>query len=145
MPDIEKERRAAQHLLYVSLKYTKTCDVILNLIKRWQNMIEVCTEAMLQKLKKKRALSVIPTAPKPRVEALQKILKKEKVAMDVLDLYSFFRKIPSLKLMREHEFRKNVALRVIDGNTEINIDIPKLYEWQDLLENFIKFVRPYTS
>jgi len=30
MEDIIQEKISADHLLYVSLKYTKTCDVIIN-------------------------------------------------------------------------------------------------------------------
>ena len=32
--ELIKEKTSADHLLYVSLKYTKTCDVILNLLAR---------------------------------------------------------------------------------------------------------------
>ena len=53
MQEIEKEMRAAQHLLYVSLKYTKTGDVILNLMHRWRLMIEHSVDMMLEKAKKK--------------------------------------------------------------------------------------------
>ena len=37
--EVVKEKTSADHLLYVSLKYTKTCDVI-NLIERWRYLIE---------------------------------------------------------------------------------------------------------
>ena len=39
MEEIIQEKISADHLLYVSLKYTKTCDVVLNLILRWRRMI----------------------------------------------------------------------------------------------------------
>lgn len=137
---IEKEMRSAQHLLYVSLKYTKTCDVILNLIKRWQNVIELSIESLLNKAKKKKIISKIPEAPKLKIDLTAKLFKKEPLVKDILILYSFFRKINTLKQIREHEFRKNVTLRVINGN-EIAINMDKLKEWQELLESFIKFVR----
>ena len=47
--EIIKEKTSADHLLYVSLKYTKTCDVILNLIARWKSLIEVSFDAILEK------------------------------------------------------------------------------------------------
>lgn len=137
---IEKEMRSAQHLLYVSLKYTKTCDVILNLIERWQNLIELSIESLLNKAKKKKIISKIPEAPKLKIDLTAKLFKKEPLVKDILILYSFFRKINTLKQIKEHEFRKNVTLRVINGN-EIAINMDKLKEWQELLESFIKFVR----
>ncbi len=141
---IEKEWNAAQHLLFVSLKYTKTGDVMLNLIQRWKHMVEAASDELLAKAKKKKLLKTIPATPKEKVDALQKIFKKEEVVMNTLTLYSFFRRIPTLEQTKEHEFRKNVALRVIDQG-EIVIDMEKLKEWALLLENFKKFVRSYIA
>ena len=54
MEDIIQEKISADHLLYVSLKYTKTCDVMINLILRWRRMIETSIEAILKHSKKKK-------------------------------------------------------------------------------------------
>ena len=142
MHQIESEMRAAQHLLYVSLKYTKTGDVILNLMHRWRQMIEYAVDMMVEKARKKKIVKEVPVAPKLKVALLAQLFKKEAVVVDTLHLYSFFRRVDTLEHVKEHEFRKNVALRVIDEN-EIVIDVEKLKEWQALLENFIKFVRGY--
>src|SRR3989338_8656368 len=141
---IEKEWNAAQHLLFVSLKYTKTGDVMLNLIQRWQHMVEAASEELLAKAKKKKLLKAIPATPREKVDALQKIFKKEKDVMDALILYYFLRRIPTLEKTKEREFRKNVALRVVDQQ-EIVIDMEKLKEWALILENFKKFVRTYIT
>lgn len=144
--NINKEMSAAQHLLYVSLKYTKTGDVILNLIHRWKQMIDESVDELLKKVKKKKQIKVIPIAPKQKIDALQKLFKKEAEFLEVLRIYSFFRRINNLEMTKEHEFRKNVTLRVIDSDKkEIAIDVERLKEWQSLLENFIKFVRDFTA
>jgi len=144
MQRVQKEMRSAQHLLYVSLKYTKTCDVMLNLINRWKNTIDFCIELLLNKLKKKKIIKAIPVAPRQKVDLLLKVFKKESIAKEALILYSFFRVVPSAKLIKEHEFRKNVCLKVINTE-EVSIDLEKLHEWEDLLERFINFVRVFTS
>ena len=46
---IIKEKISADHLLYVSMKYTKTCDVMINLIKRWKIMMDYAFDALLEK------------------------------------------------------------------------------------------------
>jgi len=145
MHRIDKEMKSAQHLLYVSMKYTKTCDVILNLIQRWQQMVEIAIDMLLEKAKKKKLLKEIPKAPKPKIDLVLQIFRKEQVVVDTINLYSFFRKINTYPQHREHEFRKNVALRVITDDTEVVIDIEKIKEYQALLENFIKFVRVFTA
>lgn len=144
MQRAEKEMRAAQHLLYVSLKYTKTCDVMLNLINRWKSTVDFCIELLLNRLKKKKMIKAIPSAPKPKVDLLLKVLKREEIAKNALNLYSFFRRIPSAKLVKEHEFRKNVCLKVINTE-EVDINLEKLHEWEDILERFINFVRAFVS
>lgn len=140
---IEKERRIAEHLFYVSLKYTKTCDVILNLILRWQAMIEECVNALLEKAKKKKLIKEIPQAPRAKVNLLMQILKKEKIVIETLELYLFLKKIPKLEQVREGEFRKNVNLKVVDNGKIINIDMEKLKAWQELLERFLSFVKHF--
>jgi len=138
--------KAAQHLLYVSMKYTKTCDVMLNLMQRWQLMIDESMLALLEKAKKKRLIKEIPVAPKQKVDEVRDIFKKEKSIQETMNTYLFFRRINACQLSKEHEFRKNVALRVLTPEgAEVLIDIEKLKEWQALLEDFIKFVRAYTA
>ena len=139
---IMNEKTSADHLLYVSMKYTKTCDVMLNLIERWRSMIEICAEAILDKLKRKRLINKIPAAPKMKVLALRGIFKKEPVVIETLDVYEFFKKIPQLEKLKENEFRKNVCLTIIEGK-ETRIDMDKLKEYAEIIEKFIKFVRVY--
>ncbi len=140
---IMKEKTSADHLLYVSLKYTKTCDVMLNLIERWKSMILLCLDALLQKAKKQRLVKSIPAAPKMKVEILKQAFKKEPIVIETINVYEFFKKAPELEKIRENEFRKNVCLRIIDSGKETRIDMDKLKEYSELLERFIKFVRGY--
>lgn len=140
--EIEQEKRIAEHLFYVSLKYAKTADVILNLLTRWESMVDKCMELMLRKAKKIKEIKDIPTAPKARELVIREVYGDE-VVQKVMDLYSLFRKIPDMEKIREHEFRKNVALRIISSvtNKEVEINMDKLKEWNVLLENFITYVR----
>lgn len=141
---IMKEKTSADHLLYVSLKYTKTCDVMLNLIARWKSMVDLCIDALLEKLKKQKKISAIPVAPKIKIITLRGAFKKEPVIIETLDIYEFFKKVPDSSKSRENEFRKNVCLRIIE-NKEVRIDMDKLKEYSETLEKFIKFVRAYLS
>jgi len=138
--EIEQEKRIAEHLFYVSLKYAKTADVILNLLTRWESMIDKCMELMLKKAKKIKEIKDIPTAPKARELVIREVYGED-IVQKVMDLYSLFRKLPDLEKVREHEFRKNVALKITTIGREIDINMDKLKEWNLLLENFIIYVR----
>ena len=129
--EIEREKKMAQHLFYVSMKYTKTCDVILNLLERWERLINVCIEILLKLAKKAKKIKEIPTAPKARELAIRGVYKDEFITR-IMTLYAFFRRLPQLEKLREHEFRKNVALRVIEEGRETVINLDKLKEWNEL-------------
>lgn len=141
MERIIKEKISADHLLYVSLKYTKTCDVILNLLLRWRNMIEFAMEELIERLKKQKRWKPVPDAPRARLLQLKKIYEKDKAVSEVLNIYELFRDIEKLEKVRENEFRKGVNLGVIYKGEKININLDKLKEYADVLEKFISTLK----
>ena len=143
MEDIIQEKISADHLLYVSLKYTKTCDVIVNLILRWRKMIETSIEEILKKAKKKKKISLIPTNPSKKIEEVRKLFKKDKNFQEVIDMYEMFRKIEELRKERMGEFRKNVTLKVFYRGEEISINLEKLKIYADKLEKFISATKQF--
>lgn len=143
LEQIIKEKISSDHLLYVSLKYTKTCDVILNLIKRWTIMIDHSVDGILEKAKKKKKVSVIPGAPRQKIELIKKTFKKEPLVMEAMEVYEFFKRVPNLNKKRECEFRKGVKLRIEDQGKEVIIDLEKLKEYSKKLDDFIGFVKRY--
>lgn len=136
-----QEKTSADHLLYVSLKYTKTTDVILNLIERWKSLIEHGIDKILEKAKKKRKITSIPTAPKLKIEKIKKIYKKNKAIVEATELLEFFKRIKNSRKIRENEFRKNVTLKVFDKGKWTSINLEKLKEYNEIIERFIREVR----
>ncbi len=143
--EIIKEKTSADHLMYVSLKYTKTCDVILNLLARWKSLIELCFDALLKSLVEKGKIPAMSTNPKQKIEFMKKYFKKNSVVQEVIPLYVFFKRVPDLKKTREGEFRKNVNLKVFEVAkvTEINMD--KLGEYYKIVDRFVSEVRDILS
>jgi len=141
MEKIIQEKISADHLLYVSLKYTKTCDVMLNLITRWRSMIEFSIERLLEVAKKKKIIKSIPSAPKQKIDAAREIYKKNPEIIETMELYEFFKRVDNLEKIRENEFRKNVTLKVLDRGQWINIDMDKLKEYSAILERFISQIK----
>jgi hypothetical protein len=138
-----QEKISADHLLYVSLKYTKTCDVIINLILRWRKMIETAMEKIFEHAKKKKKISSIPSNPFKKVETIRILFKKNPDFLKVIDMYEMFRKIEELRKERIGEFRKNVTLRIYYRGEEININLEKLKEYASLLEKFISTTKQF--
>jgi hypothetical protein len=142
---IMKEKISADHLLYVSMKYTKTCDVMINLIKRWKIMIEYSLEGLLDKAKKKKLIKDIPTAPKLKIDAAKVIFKNSSEVIDVVEIYEMFKLIDSLKKSKENEFRKGVCLRIMYREKEIAVNLEKLKEYSEILERFINYTKLFLS
>lgn len=143
MEEIIKEKISADHLLYVSLKYTKTCDVMVNLLLRWKNMIEIAMNEILKHAKKKKKISSVSENPVGRLEQVRKLFKKDKDFLEVLDLYEMFKKIRELRKERIGEFRKNVTLRVFYRGKEININLEQLKIYAEMLEKFISTTKQF--
>ncbi len=141
MERIIKEKISADHLIYVSLKYTKTCDVIINLLLRWKIMIELAMELLVEKAKKQKKWKPVPDAPRAKLVQLKKIYANDPVVSETLKLYELFRDIEQLEKVRESEFRKGVNLKVNYKGEVININLDKLKEYSALLERFISSLK----
>ena len=141
MERIIKEKISADHLLYVSLKYTKTCDVIINLLLRWRTMIELAMDKLVERAKKERKWKPVPDAPRAKLVQLKKIYSNDKIISETLELYELFRDVESLNKVRENEFRKGVNLKVEYKGETININLDKLKDYAALLERFISSLK----
>lgn len=141
MEDIIKEKISADHLMYVSLKYTKTCDVIINLLTRWKNMIDKGMDRLVEKAKKEKKWKPIPDAPRAKLIQLKKIYANNPDIKETLDLYDLFRDIDKLDKIRQSEFRKGVNLKVTYKDEIIDINLDKLKEYAAILEKFISALK----
>ncbi len=141
MEKIIKEKISADHLLYVSLKYTKTCDVIINLLLRWKIMIELGIEKLIEKAKKAKKWKPVSDAPRAKLVQLMEVYKNDPMVSRTLELYELFRDIEKLEKVRENEFRKGVNLKVNYKGETININLDALKEYSQLLEKFISALK----
>jgi hypothetical protein len=143
MEDIIQEKISADHLFYVSLKYTKTCDVIMNLLLRWRKMIETCNNEILKRAKKDGKIPKVEDNAIGKIKQMKELFKNDKDMLESIDFFMMLRKIEDLKTERIGEFRKNVALKVQFRGQEININLEKLKEYAEMMEKFISTTKKY--
>ena len=60
LDDVKNEVKRVDHLIYVSLKYTRTVDVLRNVTERIINAFEIGIEGLLKKVEKRRKKFDIP-------------------------------------------------------------------------------------
>ena len=141
MEEIMQEKISADHLLYVSLKYTKTCDVIMNLLIRWKKMIETGIDHILEKQKEEGKINSIPTNAIGKIKQMKEVFPKNKEVLETMDFYMMLRKLHELKTERVGEFRKNVALKIQFRGQEVVVNLEQLKTYAELLEKFINFAK----
>ena len=148
LEQIIKEKISADHLMYVSMKYTKTCDVMINLLKRWKIMMDHAFDGLLEKakkLKKLKKVKKIPTAPKLKLDLIKEVFKDQPEIMDAVREYEMFKLIDILKNTKVGEFRKGVCLTVFYKGEEVRIDLDKLKEYAEILETFINYTKLFLT
>jgi hypothetical protein len=148
LEQIIKEKISADHLMYVSMKYTKTCDVMINLLKRWKIMMDHSFDGILEQAKKKKLKKIpkkLPTAPKLKVDLIKEVFEDTPEIMDAVKEYEMFKLIDVLKNTKAGEFRKGVCLTVIYKGEEVRIDLDKLKEYAEILETFINYTKQFLT
>lgn len=125
----------ADHLFHVTLKYTRTADVIKNTIKRLVNSLEYAITEILEKKKVKD----IPVIALMKADMLKKKYPRSKEIKEMVSFYLHLKKIDKGQYLTKDEFRKNVAIIVDD----IRVDIPKLRALLDKTKEFVKFAHEF--
>ena len=122
----EDELKRVDHLIYVSLKYTRTVDVIKNTLNRMIATFDHIMDGLLDAAEKDGKLFKIPTSPGAKVNEVKKIYSDVEVIGEMLTFYAFLRKVFNADYEAVKEFRRHVAMiaKMQDGTIEeINIDI----------------------
>ena len=147
IPEAKEELKRADHLIFVSLKYTRTMDVLESIVKRLIKCLEFGLEGLLQLLKKKKKIKEIPTSYKEKIEVVRANFSKDKIILEILKFYSFLIRVDRARHERKSEFRKGVALIAIselgDLIEEVNIEKVKDYylktiEFTEYIEEYLK-------
>jgi len=125
--DAGEELKRVDHLVWVSLKYTRTVDVIRNTIARMIAAINFAFDALLIYAKEKKKISEIPKTPGLKVAALEKLHKNDPTLLEYVQFYVLLRRILKLPYTKKEEYRRHVTMTVVlDGEqVEANIDILK--------------------
>jgi len=140
--DALEELKRVDHLVYVSLSYTRTVDVLMSVVERMISTSDFLLSGIIDHLNEKKALEEIPSSPALNVALLQKECKDIPEIVDYLRLYTKMRKIARCQYERLREFRRHVTMVCHfddDSTMDVNIDILK--EYYDQIKVFFKFVK----
>lgn len=137
-----QELKRVDHLFWVSLKYTRTVDVIKNVIDRLINCIGFGLEALLKYAKEKKLVAGIPGNAGLRCDLLKKVFHNNPELIDYVNFYLKLRKLSKAEYSKREEFRRHVTMiATIDKGEVVEVDIDTLKEYYDKTKNFIAFVK----
>ena len=124
--EAREELKRVDHLIYVSLKYTRTIDVLLNALNRMIDAYDFMFESLMQKALAEEKIEEIPTTPIERGNLIKKLYGEDQQFVDNVELFFLIRKLHKApNPQKEQEYRRHVTMRtMIDGREElVNIDI----------------------
>jgi hypothetical protein len=134
--DAKEELKRADHMLYISLKYTRTCDVMRNIIARLIAAFDLAILAILEMLKETGKIVDIPDNNKTRAEMLSKYKRNSKV---FLELYYLLLKLLDCTICPREEYRKHVTMICDLGGKKFEVDVPLLTEYFKKTKQFLEY------
>jgi len=137
LEEAESELKRADHLLFISLKYTRTCDIILNTIKRLISAIDFAILALLEQLKKEKKIKTIPDSPIERANLVKEKIKNVK---KYIEYYMLFKFLIKTDYEAREEYRKNLAL-ITKGKRKIVVTEDILEKYFYATKEFLNFVK----
>ena len=137
-----QELKRVDHLFWVSLKYTRTVDVIKHVIDRLINCIGYGLEAILKYAKEKKLIATVPENAGLRCELLKKTFSDNPELIDYINFYLRLRKLSKAEYTRREEFRRHVTMvATIDKGEVVEVSIDTLKEDYEKTRTFLTFVK----
>ncbi|MFH1181642.1 MAG: hypothetical protein V1702_01670 [Candidatus Woesearchaeota archaeon] len=138
--EAKDELKRADHLLYVSLKYTRTVDVIRSIIERLINALEFTISDLLTYAKEKKMISEKPANTGLMCDVLKKTFKDEEIH-EMVNFFLMLRRISRAEYKKGSEYRRHVSMSVILDEIIINISIDKIKEYYDAAVGFVEYAK----
>ena len=139
LKDAADEMKRLDHLIHVSLKYTRTVDVLISVLKRFIECIDFIMLALLQKMHEDKQIESVPESPVGKVNVLKENITDKKI-LEILDNYLIFRKLVRSVYTKRNEYRRYVTMTVEENGTIIEVDIDSVTEFYGKLREVFPVV-----
>lgn len=137
--DAREELKRLEHIIYVSLKYTRTVDVIINAMQRMVDTYDLIIEAFLEKAKEEGLTGLLPKSPGLRVKEVLKLYPDDAEIKKYLTFYSFLKFVLNSPHKKEREYRRHVALFVEYDNYSARFNIDNLVNCEKFIHRFFRY------
>ncbi|MFH1133239.1 MAG: hypothetical protein V1735_02000 [Nanoarchaeota archaeon] len=143
LDNAREEFKRVDHLIYVSLKYTRTVDIFINIFERMISCCDFVIDGFMLRLKEEKKVAEIPAQARVRAEWLKKHFAHDPEMVKYIDFYLLLRRLAKSSYTRSNEFRRHVTMTAtLDGGEimEVNIDVMMVY--YQALKDFLSYTTP---
>ena len=138
-----EELKREEHLVFVSLKYTRTVDVLKNILQRMINVYSFGFNALLLYAKEQKLITDYPENKALRCNILKEVFPDKKELHDYIDYYLKIRKIIRAEYTKRDEYRRHVTMTVEVDGEQVEVTMDSVREDYDKLREFIKYVNEF--
>ncbi len=139
--EAKEELKRIEHIIYVSLKYTRTVDVILNALNRMTSTYDLIIEAYLEKAKLEGKIENLPKSPALRSTKLAEMYEHDENMLRYLTFYTFLKTVLKSPQGKREEYRRHVTLIVPLESSTAEISIDTLTNCEKFLHAFYEHAR----
>ena len=136
-----EELKRVDHLIYVSLKYTRTADVIHSVVARMVETYNFFSIGLLEKLKENNKIEEVPKAPRIQINLLKEQFSDQEEFCKTLDFYLFLRKVKLAQYTGTQEFRRKVTMHIKLDDEPVEITIDSVMEYYKTTLDFLDFIK----
>jgi len=135
-----QELKRADHSIAVSLKYTRTVDVIKSIIERLINTIGFGLDALVAHAKSQKKAAESSELPRVKVEQVKLLYSSDRFITDFCDFYLVLRKVDKAKFDRAQEYRRHVTMTAHLEGEKIEITIDIISDYFERTKEFLNYV-----
>lgn len=137
----KEEIKRMDHILYVSLKYTRTVDVMRNAIERLINAYSFIISGLLEYAKTKKKIKEIPASPLMKCELVKKVFKDDERIVENTDFYLLLRKIIKAKMSKRQEYRRHITMTAhLEPGKDIEVTPDQLKEYFYKIKEYLEYL-----
>ena len=137
--EAREELKRLEHIIYVSLKYTRTVDVLINALKRLENVYDRIIEALLEQAQEEKRISALPKSPALRGKMLGELYKEDATFQKYLTFYLFLRTLLNSPYKKRQEYRRYVTFIVDLDQLTAEIDCDNLINCERFVQGFLQY------
>ncbi|RMD58065.1 hypothetical protein D6825_02095 [Candidatus Woesearchaeota archaeon] len=144
--EAQQELKRADHSIAVSLKYTRTVDVIKGIIDRLINTIRYGLDALLIYNREKGNIEEVPELARLKAIETKKLYPDNPIVRDTCDFFLLLRKITKAEFDRAQEYRRHVTMTAhLDDGQSVQITIDIVTDYYARTKEFLKEVSKLIS